>query len=479
MKPQHIEEFQRILPDVVEFARYVKIQEPGQLSLEYELWPHLVDFLRVLSKEHLILVLKAKQIGVSWALALFALWHIYTTLGANVLMLSRGQEEARSLLSKCKVIYHNLPDWMKKFTIEPDSLESFGFKEWGSKIRALPSTEVASIGETASLVIHDEWDFHPYAEINFGHTKPTIDAGGRLIGVSTVDKSDPDSFFKNLYKAARDGRNGFKPIFFGWDVRPNRDQAWYERMKLENESMPWLVEQNYPNSEDEALSPMATQSCFDKDRLQSLWDNVIENPECRKGFIYILHPPRVGVAYCAGADVGQGVGLDYSCLTIVGKYGLQSEVAAVIYSNQIATDIFAFECDELCREYSKCLLAVENNSLGMGVINKLLELGYPNLYYSDDKRKKPGITAIGDQWTSTSQKLLGELEPNIRNGSLITRFKPQIKEMMEYQWVRNKPQPTGKTHGDTVISLMIANQMLKNVGICLTATAYVDGVKVL
>lgn len=473
MKPQHIEEFEKFIPDVVEFAKYVKIQEPGRYSLDYELWPHLEDFFRILNKEHLVLVLKAKQIGVSWALALFALWHIYTTLGANVLMLSRGQEEARSLLSKCKVIYHNLPDWMKKFTIEPDSLESFGFKEWGSKIRALPSTEVASIGETSSLVIHDEWDFHPYAEVNFGHTKPTIDAGGKLVGVSTVDKSDPDSFFKNLYKAARDGRNGFKAVFFGWDVRPNRDQAWYERIKIENEAAPWLMEQNYPNSEDEALSPMATQSCFDKDRLQSLWENAIESPGCEQGFIYTLHPPRVGVSYAAAADVGEGVGLDYSCLSIAGKYGLESEVVAVVYSNTIGTDSFAFECDRLCRKYFNPLLCIDNIGIGKAVVDKLVELGYPNLYKNDKGKLGWSLTR------PNKRELAVTLIENINNSGLITRFKPQVKELMEYQWVKAYPEPTGKTHGDTVISLMLANEMLKHTGQRLEVSAYVDGVRVL
>ena len=51
----------------------------------------------------------------------------------------------------------------------------------------------------------------------------------------------------------------------------------------------------------------------------------------------------------------------------------------------------------------------------------------------------------------------------VNDGSLITRFKPQIQELMEYQYINLKPTPTGSTHGDTVISLMLANQALKNI----------------
>ena len=35
---------------------------------------------------------------------------------------------------------------------------------------------------------------------------------------------------------------------------------------------------------------------------------------------------------------------------------------------------------------------------------------------------------------------------------------------MEYQWISDYPEPTGKTHGDTVISLMLAASQLDKIG---------------
>ena len=472
---EKIEETVQNKIDVFNFLRYVKIQEPGELSLDYELWPHLVGFFKTLLSERLLIVLKAKQVGISWGLAAYTLWHIYHTRGANVLMLSRGQDEAKDLLAKCKVIYFNLPDWMRIYTIEPNSSEAFGFKEKQSKIRAFASTEGAGIGQTASLVIHDEADFHEYFETNFGHTFATVSdiPESQLVIVSTPDTTKSDSFFIGLYKDARDGLNDFHKEFYGCFARPDRDEAWYEGVKRANLATPWVVGKNFPRSENEALSPISAQSCFNEERLKLLWENATD-PEVRQGFIYILCPPKVGTQYVAGVDVGEGVGLDYSCLSIVGKYGLQSEVVAVIYTNEVATDLFAYEVDKLCQEYFNPLLAVENNSLGIAVTNKLLELGTKNLFYSDSKRTKVGWTT-GDK---NKQLALIELVPSINDGSLITRFKPQIKELMEMQWVKGKPVATGKTHGDTVISLMIANQMLKRVGIRREASFYIGGQKI-
>lgn len=471
-KQEQILELGRIGTDIRCFLPYVRIQEPGELALDYELWPHLIDFYEQLRTQRFIDLIKSKQIGISWALAIQALWEIYTIPGWPILEFSRGQTESQALLAKSKIVYDNFPEWMKRFTLEPNSTERFGFKEMGSEITAFPSTEAAGIGKTAGRVIHDESDFHEYYEVNLSHTRATVaDSPERkLVSVSTVDKTKPDSYFKRHWKAAKARENGFKALFYGYDVRPNRDQAFYDAMVRENESTPWVVEANYPRSAEEALSPQSAQSCFKKEALDKLWENVTD-PETRQGFIYILCPPRVGTQYVGGVDVGEGVGLDYSCLTIVGKQGLSSEVVAVIYTNKVATDLFAYECDKLCREYLDCLLAVENNAIGVAVLNKLQELNYPNLYYSDDKRQKVGWTT-GEK---NKQTAIIELIQSVNDGGLTTRFKPQVKEMMEYQWVNGKPVPTGATHGDTVISLMLANQMLKRVGNAVRASMYVGG----
>jgi len=50
--------------------------------------------------------------------------------------------------------------------------------------------------------------------------------------------------------------------------------------------------------------------------------------------------------------------------------------------------------------------------------------------------------------------------------------------LMEYQWLNGYPEPTGKTHGDTVISLVMANQMLKEVGGDFKPSLFVRGKRI-
>jgi len=482
-KEEKVKEAELINCDFREFLKYVKIQEPGKLALEWVFWPHLVDFCEQLRVCNLIDLIKSKQIGISWILAAYALWRIYTLPGWNVLELSKGEKESISLLSKSKVIYNNLPDWMKAYTVSPDNEKQFGFKEMRSVITAFPTTETAGIGETAGDVIHDESDFHEYYEVNLSHTRATVaDSPERhLISVSTVDKTKPDSYFKKHWKTSNNGNidfvipgrgdNGFKALFYGYDVRPGRDEEWYAAIEKEHEESPWVVKGNYPKTIKEALEPLSAVSCFKEDVLTALWDEAGYG-ETREGFIHILCPPVVGTQYAAGIDVGEGVGLDYSVLSIVGKRGLSSEVVAVIYSNKVGTDSFAFECDRLCREYFSPLLVVDNIGIGRAVIDKLVELGYPNLYMMNEKKYGWALTR------PNKRELAVKLVERINNRSLVTRFKPQVQELMEYQWINGYPEPVGKTHGDTVISLMLAASQLDSIGPVVEASMYIAGVRI-
>ena len=110
---------------------------------------------------------------------------------------------------------------------------------------------------------------------------------------------------------------------------------------------------------------------------------------------------------------------------------------------------------------------VDNIGVGRAVVDTLVKLGRPNLYSAEAENKKErGIKITGAEkvgWTLTKpnkRELLVKLVERINNGSLITRFKPMIKELMEYQMVSGYPEPTGKTHGDTIISLMLAGAVL-------------------
>ena len=117
---------------------------------------------------------------------------------------------------------------------------------------------------------------------------------------------------------------------------------------------------------------------------------------------------------------------------------------------------------------------MDNIGIGRAVSDKLVGLGYPNLYYQDKDRKKVGFALS----RSNKRELVVKLVERINNGSLATRFAPMIRELMEYQWVNGYPEPTGKTHGDTIIALAFAAMLLDKIGVPQKASMFVGGRKV-
>jgi len=236
----------------IRFFDYVKILDATTNQvISYEKWRHLDYFVRAVYTYPLVIVLKARQIGISWTLAGIALHGCYRT-GANTLVLSKGEGEAADLLRKSRNVYEYLPKFLQQEK-DHEGAVLLNFKKTHSRILSLPSTKNAGVGQTASFIIWDENEFHEYAAENYGQVKPTIDAGGAHgVVVSTTDPTSIDSHFKTLWRGARGDRkgvypipgvnlmvnegeavgdNGFFPIFLGYDVRPGRDSEWYEGTK--------------------------------------------------------------------------------------------------------------------------------------------------------------------------------------------------------------------------------------------------------
>ena len=129
-------------------------------------------------------------------------------------------------------------------------------------------------------MIQDEADFHEYLEANYNAVKPTIDSGGQYVMLSSANKARGTTIFKNIFKGAP--ANGWHPVFFGWDVRPGRDQEWYESRRKEASDSPeaqrlgidLYMEQEYPQTAEQALAPSAVSAKFNHDALKDMENDI-------------------------------------------------------------------------------------------------------------------------------------------------------------------------------------------------------------
>lgn len=203
--PAHL---QRLIAeeDFEAFLAHVRIVErtpSGSAGsvIKFELWDHLIDLARLFATNRLIIILKARQVGCSWLVAAYALWTAMYHPGSLVLLLSKGELEAKALLEKCSTIHQLLPPWLK--VPAKGGTTEMRFSAMGSKILALPSTKDAGRSETATLVIQDEAWFHEWLEDNYAAVSPTIDEGGQLVILSTANRNKLTGKFAEIYRGAR------------------------------------------------------------------------------------------------------------------------------------------------------------------------------------------------------------------------------------------------------------------------------------
>ena len=421
-----------------DFLDYVQVLEPppGRGVIAFERWNHLVEVCQNLDEQKLIVWLKSRQTGASWLLAAYSLWTAMYKEGALVLLLSQGEEESKVLLSKSRFIYERLPAGLK-VPLGTDSRQELTFPSIESGIRALPSTDKAGRSATASLVILDEADFHEHLEANYAAVKPTIDdGGGQLIMVSTSNAANARSMFKRIYQEAPD--NGFKKIFYGWNVRPGRDNEWFSARQREYSDIS-LFEKEYPSSESEALSPPRTIAAFDHDILSLMAQDCrkpIRTPQVGPLTANIWQEFHPGKRYVAATDTSHGTGGDFAVTVILDIS--TGYIVADIQTNLVPPDQLSLASMELLKMYHSPVWGIEDNDWGVLTISTAREARYPHLYYRDEDK-------CGWHTDERSRYILwGELIEAVTDRLIVVPSQDGIDQF--YSVIRN-PKKNGRIEG--------------------------------
>lgn len=237
----------------------------GVGTMPFKLWAAQRELLDSIVGEDRLLILKARQLGISWLVCAYALHLCLFKPSRLVLTFSIGQEEANEMMRRITAMYDRLPQGMREDhpTVKRNTEEI----TWqnGSSIHALPSRKSAGSGYTASLIILDEFAKNENASKLYAAVKPTIDGGGKMIILSTANGAG--NLFHDLVTKAQQGISRFAFRFLPWHVRPGRDQAWYAQVAADAETMA-LHRQEYPETPDEAFEASEVDAFIDI----HLWD---------------------------------------------------------------------------------------------------------------------------------------------------------------------------------------------------------------
>ena len=452
-------------------THYWSIKHPEQGRILFDMREAQIETMRVWMTERYSVVLKARQIGFSTLAAAFAFWLVFFKPDRFIIMLSRTEREAMKLLAKSKYGYRFLPQWMKERG--PRQTTDHQLKmvfDNESAIESMPSGSDPARGESVYLVIVDEWAFLPNPEEAWASIEPVADVGGRVIGLSTANGSG--NFFHQLWVGSQTKTNQFVGIFFPWSAG-ERDEDWYTVKSRNMQS--WQLHQEYPRFPEEAFVKSGNP-VFDIDMLDSfptvdpkmgyLKKYSLRNVEFvyeDDGEFHVWELPQKGKTYVIGADVAEGLSHgDYSSAHIIDA---TTGTLVAHWHGHIEPDLFGELLADIAWWFNTALLGIENNNHGLTTLKAAQRYGYRNLYRQRrlNVRYSEATEALGWKTTVSSKPLaIDELSAAIRDESLVLLCARTIAELRTFVRKQNGKM-AGSPHDDRVMSLAIANQMLKYV----------------
>lgn len=250
---------------------YGSVQPEVGPPVPFNLWPEQRNALTAFHNERRVIVLKTRQIGMTWLALHYALWLMALnplTPNAKILALSKVGEDARKLLARTRAVNGRLPAYLRRVEDREtrESRTNLRLRGRGEMISLTSSPEAARM-ETATLAILDEFAHvrNRMAEDTWTAVLPTLGREGKAIVVFTgngpAEAPGDGQAAARLWERSRSGESDLVPIFLASAVHPDRTAEWRERKRRE-----FLTEeafaQEYPETEQDALAGKASGKVY-------------------------------------------------------------------------------------------------------------------------------------------------------------------------------------------------------------------------
>jgi hypothetical protein len=284
-----VRERRRVVASPVYFSEaYGHLQGNVGPPIPFDLWP-LVDraaelaigartqaeVLDVLWRERRVLMLKARQLGMTWLVLHYAYWVLAfrtDTPRARILALSKHGGDASKLLERTRRIRELLPPFLR----HDEAKDTRGSKselelEGRGKMLSLAGDPAAARQETATLALVDEAAFvrNQQAGPTLTALASTIGEEGQEIVLSTGNgqTGDGEAFAEEVGKALR-GDSDRVFVFLPADTDPRRDDAWRDK-EIRNYRSDEDFEQENPRTVEHALGGQGIVRIYPARHLQA------------------------------------------------------------------------------------------------------------------------------------------------------------------------------------------------------------------
>lgn len=399
--------------------------------------------------------------------AAFILWFAMFHPDKDIAILANKEKQAKEVLSRISKSYLDMPFFLQRGCRKYGSTE-IEFDN-GSRIRAFATTPESIRGNSVALLYIDEVAFVENDMEFWESTLPTLASAKSSRAILTSTPKGERGLFHKIWKEAEPDENGETNGFHRTKV------AWYD-------VPPYAEDPNWEPSERRRIGDARFEqeyNCSFKGSSNTLIQNkylekmitkrpIDEISEFTKIFSKYDEEHR----YVAVADVGGGVGKDYSVLTVFDVTEYPFRIAAKYRNNKISPLMFPHTIISMCKEYGNCPVLVEtNNDVGGQAITVLwYEMEYEETIMTsvDQKRAGAGIRIggrMGKPGIKTTSRVrnigCSNLKTLIEQNQLIIEDLDTIQELGTFIDTGTRFEADKGCHDDCVMTLVLFSWLTK------------------
>lgn len=447
--------------------RYCKVRHPIRGIVPFKMYDFQKDVIHRLLQNRFVIIVKGRQLGLSTVMAAYSVWFASFWSSKEIQVIANKGDVATNFIRKCKWMLKYIPNWIRpgENTNNRQSIEL----DNASIIKASTTTEDAGRSDALSLLIIDEAAMIDKIDEVWTAARPTLSTGGAAVIISTP-KGVGNFFWKKFMEAEagqseEGGKVNFVPMKLPWSVHPERDEVWLEDEKNDMSDVQFA-------QEHECSFEKSGNTVIDYETIKYFEDNLICEPIEKLGFdqnTWMWKPPELGKSYIICGDVARGDGTDFCAAHVV---CVEDYEQVAEYKGKITPDVFATEILlPLGYRYNTGMIIVENNSIGLATLQKILEAQYPRTYWSKKNEQtmffdplhwnQPGPDKIpGFQTTQRTKPLMiSAIEEALRTKSIKIHSSRLLNEMKVFIYINTgvsiKAQALEGYNDDLMMSLAV------------------------
>lgn len=415
---------------------------------------YLAEFKRQYDQRKIvrIIVLKARQLGVSTLTEAIMFLYCFMFTRVNGLVIAHETDSAQHLLGMTQT-YWDTYMFNRLYTTKYKSRNELAWSESDSSLKVSTAKNVdTGRSKTLQMVHASEVAFWDHAKETMGGLDQAFHYEPNTFGCIESTANGVGGFFYDQWAAASNGEIEYVPLFFPWWRHPqytfsylhragqsslpplghlNEEERVLQKLHVDDDHLHWrrwairnlcqnnlaLFHQEYPSDPEEAFVATGT-NVFPKNDLQVCYEPIEfplvgrllrEGSKVRfvpdaQGPLKIFAYPSKDTDYGKYMVAGDPTRVTYGDFAVGQVINRRTYEQVAVWRGRIDPSSFAEELAKLATYYHTALLTNETTGAGYVTIGALIQMDYPNLYKHRWADREPTKIATQYGWDTNEQR---------------------------------------------------------------------------